>query len=69
MADPLGNPPEGTLAIFISKQAAEEFIQGDPFVHKEWSASGVWWNGTKFGIANAPLMAQKRNYPTDYLSR
>ena len=31
-AGPLGNPPEGALAIFTSREAAEEFIQGDPFV-------------------------------------
>jgi Uncharacterized protein conserved in bacteria len=32
MAGPLGNPPEGALAIFTSREAAEEFIEGDPFV-------------------------------------
>jgi uncharacterized protein len=31
-AGPLGNPPEGALAIFTSREAAEEFIHGDPFV-------------------------------------
>jgi uncharacterized protein len=31
-AGPLGNPPEGALAIFTSQEAAEEFIKGDPFV-------------------------------------
>jgi len=31
-AGPLGNPPEGALAIFTSREAAEEFISGDPFV-------------------------------------
>lgn len=32
MAGPLGNPPEGALAIFTTREAAEEFIAGDPFV-------------------------------------
>jgi uncharacterized protein YciI len=31
-AGPLGNPPEGALAVFTTREAAEEFIQGDPFV-------------------------------------
>jgi len=31
-AGPLGNPPEGAMAIFTSREAAAEFIQGDPFV-------------------------------------
>ena len=31
-AGPLGNSPEGAMAIFTTREAAEEFIQGDPFV-------------------------------------
>jgi uncharacterized protein YciI len=31
-AGPLGNPPEGALAIFNTREGAEEFIKGDPFV-------------------------------------
>jgi hypothetical protein len=31
-AGPLGSPPEGAMAIFSTREAAEEFIQGDPFV-------------------------------------
>ena len=31
-AGPLGNPPEGALAVFTTRDAAEEFINGDPFV-------------------------------------
>lgn len=31
-AGPLGNPPEGAMGIFTTRDAAEEFIQGDPFV-------------------------------------
>ena len=31
-AGPLGNPPEGAMAIFDTRAHAEEFIQGDPFV-------------------------------------
>ena len=31
-AGPLGDPPEGALAIYPSREAAEEFINGDPFV-------------------------------------
>jgi uncharacterized protein len=32
MAGPLGNPPEGALGIFTTREAAEEFVKGDPFV-------------------------------------
>ena len=46
MAGPLGNPPEGAMGVFTSKEAAEEFIQGDPFVINgvvsEWRI--VEWN-------------------------
>lgn len=40
------NPGEGAMAIFINKEAAEEFVNGDPFVQegliakatiKEWN--------------------------------
>ena len=32
MAGPFANPAEGAMGIFISKEAAEEFIRDDPFV-------------------------------------
>jgi uncharacterized protein YciI len=32
MAGPLGNPPEGALGIFTTREAAEEFVAADPFV-------------------------------------
>jgi uncharacterized protein len=31
-AGPLGNPPEDAMAIFTTREAAEEFIKGDPFI-------------------------------------
>jgi uncharacterized protein YciI len=31
-AGPLGMPPTGAMAIFTSRESAEAFIQGDPFV-------------------------------------
>ena len=31
-AGPLGSPPTGAMAIFTSREAAEEFTRGDPFV-------------------------------------
>jgi uncharacterized protein len=31
-AGPLGNPPTGAMAIFETREAAEEFIAGDPFI-------------------------------------
>jgi hypothetical protein len=49
-AGPLGNPPEGAMAIFTTREAAEEFIKGDPFVTNsliskwrvvEWSAAFI----------------------------
>jgi uncharacterized protein len=32
MAGPYGSPPVGALRIFISREAAEQFVSGDPFV-------------------------------------
>ena len=32
MAGPFANPTEGAMGIFTSREAAEEFIGGDPFV-------------------------------------
>jgi uncharacterized protein YciI len=32
MAGPFANPAEGYMAVFTSREAAEEFIQGDPLV-------------------------------------
>jgi len=31
-AGPLGNPPEGAMAVFTTREAAEDFVNGDPFV-------------------------------------
>jgi len=31
-AGPLGNPPEGAMAIFTARDVAEEFVRDDPFV-------------------------------------
>ena len=46
MAGPYANPLEGALAVFTSREAAEEFIQGDPFVMN--GVVGKWslreWN-------------------------
>jgi uncharacterized protein YciI len=39
MAGPLGQPPEGAMGIFTAREAAEEFVAGDPFV-----ANGVVQN-------------------------
>jgi len=32
MAGPFANPAEGALGVFTSREAAEKFIEGDPFV-------------------------------------
>jgi uncharacterized protein YciI len=32
MAGPYGSPPVGALGVFTSRAAAEEFVEGDPFV-------------------------------------
>ena len=31
-AGPLGNPPDAAMGIFATREGAEEFIKGDPFV-------------------------------------
>jgi uncharacterized protein YciI len=45
-AGPLGTPPTGAMAIFPSRESAEAFIQGDPFVVHGLVASRriVEWN-------------------------
>ena len=47
-AGPLGNPPEGALAIFTTREAAEEFIAGDPFVTNGLVAT---WRIVEWGAA------------------
>jgi uncharacterized protein len=32
MAGPICNPPEGALSVFTTRETAEEFAKGDPFV-------------------------------------
>ena len=32
MAGPYGSPPVGALGVFTTREAAEEFAKGDPFV-------------------------------------
>lgn len=32
MVGPFGNPQEGAMGIFTTREAAEEFVEGDPFV-------------------------------------
>lgn len=45
-AGPLGSPPESAMGIFATKEAAEEFIAGDPFVTNGLVASWrlLEWN-------------------------
>ena len=47
-AGPLGNPPEGAMAIFTTREAAEEFIEGDPFVTNGLVAT---WRLVEWGAA------------------
>ncbi len=46
MAGPVGNPPTRALAVFATREAAEAFTAGDPFVLngvvKDWRI--VEWN-------------------------
>lgn len=39
MAGPLGTPPSEALGVFTSREAAEEFVEGDPFVREGVVAS------------------------------
>jgi uncharacterized protein YciI len=45
-AGPLGDPPEGAMGLYATKEAAEEFIAGDPFVQHGLVAKWriVLWN-------------------------
>lgn len=47
-AGPLGNPPTGAMAIFSTREAAEEFIAGDPFVTNGLVTS---WRLVEWGAA------------------
>ena len=46
MTGPFADPTEGAMAIFTTREAAEEFVRGDPFVLE--GAIGGWhireWN-------------------------
>ena len=46
MAGPYANPAEGALGIFTSREAAEEFVRGDPFILNGVAAKWrlVEWN-------------------------
>ena len=45
-AGPLGNPPMSAMGIFTTREAAEEFVKGDPFVTNGLVSSWriVEWN-------------------------
>jgi uncharacterized protein YciI len=47
-AGPLGNPPEGAMAIFTTREAAEEFVNADPFVTNGLVAK---WRVIEWGAA------------------
>jgi uncharacterized protein YciI len=46
MIGTFGNPAEGAMGVFTTREAAEEFVKGDPFILNgvvtEWRLSG--WN-------------------------
>ena len=46
LAGPLADPSQGALGIFTSKEAAEDFIAGDPFITGGVVAS---WDLTEWG--------------------
>ncbi len=50
MIGPFANPEEGAMGIFTTREAAENFARGDPFVHnavvvdwvvREWAEGAV----------------------------
>jgi uncharacterized protein YciI len=51
MGGAFANPQEGALIIFTTREAAEEFVRGDPFViHGVVRAWRIYaWNKTQFG--------------------
>jgi uncharacterized protein len=43
-----GDPQvEGSMAVFGSREAAEEFVRDDPFVMRAWSRPGRCGSGTR----------------------
>jgi uncharacterized protein len=48
MYGPFGDPQrEGSMAVFTTREAAEEFARGDPFVSTRSCAIGTFANGTR----------------------
>ena len=48
MVGTFGDPQaEGSMAVFGSREAAEEFVRDDPFVTRAWSRPGRCGNGTR----------------------
>jgi len=47
MAGPFANPADGYMSVFTSREAAEEFIQGDPSLPMASSPAGLFATGTK----------------------
>jgi hypothetical protein len=51
MVGPFANPRDGAMSVFTTREAAEEFVAGDPFVRH--GVVGSWeireWNEVLFG--------------------
>jgi uncharacterized protein YciI len=56
MAGPYANPAEGAMGIFTTRESAEEFIKGDPFVVQRvvshWRI--IEWNEVLYDLVSAP---------------
>jgi uncharacterized protein YciI len=51
MLGPFGNPQEGAMSVFTTREAAERFAAGDPFVQHRVVAS---WYVRDWNEVNAP---------------
>jgi uncharacterized protein YciI len=57
MAGPYGNPPIGALGVFTTREAAEEFVRGDPFVQNGVVARVSFHDWNEVLAGNAPAAA------------
>ena len=54
MAGPFANPLEGAMGVFTNREAAEEFIQGDPFVINRVVSKWTLWEWNEVLVQHAP---------------
>ena len=65
MAGPFANPAEGAMGVFTSREAAEELVEGDPFVVNGVVSRCASLNGTKSWLSHASFRRCPRHDRAD----